>query len=80
MHVLNEATTRSSRGLPEYNYFMNNNPNKPAVIGSSDSSIGWGFTKNNSDLSNPHFHPEMNNWIVPLDKNTLLPYTAYPKR
>ncbi|NVJ59381.1 MAG: LysM peptidoglycan-binding domain-containing protein [Gammaproteobacteria bacterium] len=80
MHVLNEATSRQARGLTEYNYFMNGNPNKPAVIGSYDSSVGWGFTKNNQDLLNPHFHPSMNNWIVPLDKNTLMPYTAYPKR
>ncbi|MDK2126885.1 LysM peptidoglycan-binding domain-containing protein [Parachitinimonas caeni] len=80
MNVLNESVTRSSRGLTAYNGFINNNPNKPAVSGYYRTGVGRGFTKNNADIQNPNFHPVMNGWLVPLDKNTLLPYTAYPTR
>ena len=80
MHVLNEATTRSARGLPAHNHYINGNVNRPAVRGSSESRVGHGFTRNNADINNPNWHPDMKNWLVPLDKNTGLPYTAYPER
>ena len=79
MHALNEAMTRPARGLPAANHFINGNANRPAVLGTfGGRTVGRGFTKNPSDLNNPVFHPHLDQYLVPLDRNTLLPFTAYP--
>jgi hypothetical protein len=80
MNVLNDAITREARGLPPANHFMNGNVNRPAVLRSFDTPVGRGFRPNHSDLLNPHFLPDLNQSLVPLDPATGKPYTAYPAK
>ena len=78
MAILNEATSRTSRGLSEFNHAMQNGG--MAVTGTGGRVIGRGFFPNRRDPSQPTFEPELYNWIVPFDGNSGKPYSAYPTR
>ena len=78
MHVLNDATTRSVRGLPRYNDSLG----RPWVWGSYENTIGKGFLKvPNSAPTGTNATPmTYTDWVVRFDANLNAPFTAFPAR
>ena len=78
MNVLNEATTRTVRGLSRYNFQVPGGG--PAVVGYDPAGIGHGFFPNPLNRTSPTFVSPLNGWIVRFDRATGLPFTAYATR
>ena len=77
MHVLNEATTRRTRGLSPYN----NVDGEPWVHGTFGDRSGHGYLRvpNNSPPGmRPVYVPAYTNWVVRFDGPSDMPYTAFP--
>jgi hypothetical protein len=76
MHTINEALTRTARGLPQHNGTdRNGNP----ILRIEQPHSGRGYKPNAHDTNNPHEVTDMNGAEVKFDRNNPnVPFTAYP--
>ncbi|MAR89480.1 MAG: hypothetical protein CML06_01175 [Pseudomonadales bacterium] len=78
MHVLNEAKTRETRGLPKYNGV--DAQGNDTIEGIYPGGAGRGYKPNRRDPTHPTFNERLDGWVVRIDPTTGEPFTAYPKK